>query len=437
MNILNTLHWLNNDILALPSTLLFLGAGIILSLKTRFVQIRAFPRFVGLITGVIKAQDAEKSEGQTINRFHALFAAMATTIGMGSIVGPSIAIIAGGPGALFWLVVYIFFGSVTKFTEVAFAIHTREKMPDGYVVGGPMQYLKSVSKFLALWYGVIMVVLFASWSSAQSNTLASILAQESVPEWMVGLGLAIIVLVVLSGGAQRVGSIASKLVPLMFVTYITFAIVILSRDLSALSHAIHLIFQSVFSPAAAMGAFMGASITQAMRAGTYKAIFITEAGLGTSSIPHAVADTKNPVDQGILAMGSTVAEMILSVISGLIILVTGVWQVGAFRSTLIYEAFGAYVPGIGQYALIASLGLFILTTVIGNSFNGVQSFSSLTNHRFVKIYIGFTVIIIFLGSLMPVPLVWEIMDSLFAFVAIPNLIGLLILAFRQSNVIRY
>lgn len=426
-----------NEILAVPSTILFLGAGIILSFKTRFVQIRAFPRFIGLITGTVKAQEASKSEGKTINRFHALFAAMATTIGMGSIVGPSIAIITGGPGALFWLVVYIFFGCVTKFTEVAFAIHTREKMPDGYVVGGPMQYLKSVHPFLGIWYGSIMVVLFASWSSAQSNTLASILAQESVPEWTVGLGLALFALVVLSGGAQRVGNFASRLVPLMFATYIIFAIVILSRDFSALSSAIHLIFASIFSPAAAVGGFMGATIFQAMRAGTYKAIFITEAGLGSASIPHAVADTKNPVDQGILAMGSTVAELMLSVISGLIILVTGVWQVGGFRSTLIYEAFGAFVPGLGQIALIASLGLFILTTVVGNSFNGVQSFSSLTNHRGVKIYIACTAIVIFLGSIVPVPLVWEVMDSLFAFVAIPNLIGILILAFRQSNVIKY
>lgn len=436
MNILTALQSING-ILALPATILFLGAGIFLTLKTRFIQIRSIPRFIQLLTGRGDIQSASQKEGKTINRFHALFVAMATTIGMGSVVGPSIAIITGGPGALFWMIVYIFFGCVTKFAEVVFAVSTREKMPDGYVVGGPMQYLKFVHPYLSTWYGAMMVLLFASWSSAQSSTLASILAQESVPHWIVGLGLSLFLIFALRGGAQRVGEIASRLVPLMFISYILFAVLILSQDVAALKNAISLIFSNIWTPTAPIGAFLGATVFQAIRAGTYKAIFLTEAGLGTSSIPHAVADTKNPVDQGILAMGSTIAETMLSIVSGLIVLVTGVWHVGGFRSTLIYEAFGTYAPGLGQFVLIASLGLFIITTVMGNTFNGVQSFSSLTSHRWTRVYLAFTTIVVFLGAITPVPLVWEIIDSMFVFVAIPNLIGIIILSFKKSEVLKY
>lgn len=439
MNLLHFFQWLNTQVFGIPATILFFGVGIILTLKTRFVQIRSFPYFISLITQGVKQRKktGKKGEAKTISSFHALFAAMATTIGTGSIVGPSIAIITGGPGALFWLLVYIFFGAVTKFTEVTFALFTREKTKDGNIIGGPMQYLKSVSPILAAWYSFIMIFLFAGWSAVQSNTLASIFSQVGIPKWTVGLGLALFVLLALSGGAKRVGDFASKMVPLMFGLYVTFGFYILCKDFTALQNAISLVIQSIFSPRAAIGGFAGATMLQAIRAGIYKGIYITEAGVGTSSIPHAVADTKRPIDQGILAMGSIVAEMTLSILSGLIILVTGVWMQGSFRSTLIYEAFKLHTPVFAQIILLASITLFILTTVMGNSFNGVQSFGSITRYRWTNIYIACTVGVIFLGALISVPLIWEMMDTVFALVAIPNLIGILILAFRNPQVIKY
>jgi len=430
--------WLNETILALPATLLFFGVGLILTFKTKFLQFRAFPHFMRLLTGGIKGKGKfdESGEKRTINPFHALFAAMSTTIGMGSIVGPSIAIMAGGPGALFWLIVYIFFGAATKFTEVTFALATRIQTEDGRVIGGPMQYLKSVSKVLAIWYSGAMIFLFAGWSSLQSNTLATIYAQESVPEWMIGLGLALLVLVVLQGGAHRVGAWASKLVPFMFVLYIFFALLILLSNIPALLSAMQLVAQSVLRPAAAMGGFLGATMFQAVRSGMNRGVYITEAGLGTASIPHAVADTKRPTDQGILAMFSGIADIMLSCVSGMLILVTGVWISGDFRSTLIYEAFKLKAPGVAQLALLVSISLFVLTTVIGNSFNGSQSFAALTNNRGTKLYLLFLVTVIFCGALLPVPLIWAIMDTISTFVAIPNLIGILILAFKKPEVIK-
>jgi len=437
MDWLTFFNWINEHIFALPTAILFFGIALILIIKTRFLQLRGFPHFIELITSGVRGKGKfdQTGEKRTINPFHALFAAMSTTIGMGSVVGPSLAIMTGGPGALFWLVIYIFFGSITKFTEVTFALHSRVQMPDGRVVGGPMQYLKSVSVILANWYTIVMVFLFAGWSSLQSNTLATIYAQEGVPKWTIGLSLAILVWYVLKGGAKRVGLLASKLVPFMFVLYLFFALFILFKDIPALWATIQLIGRSILTPSAVVGGFLGTTFFQAMRAGMYRGVYITESGLGTSSIAHAVADTKSPTDQGILAMYSGLADIILSIVSGLLTLVTGVWNQGEFRSTLVYEAFKLHAPAIGQIALLISISLFVLTTVIGNSFNGTQSFSSLTKDRGILAYRMLLCIIIFFGALLPVPLVWAVMDTLLALVAIPNLIGILILAFKKPHVI--
>ncbi len=419
-----------NNFLALPSTIIFISVAIILTLKHKFLQFRGFPRFVYLVTQGLKPQ-TNAGNSKTINPFHALFTAMGTTLGMGNIVGPSIAILVGGPGALFWLVCYAFFASATKYTEVVLALNTRLKLPSGDIIGGPMQYLRLVSSAIATWYGIAMIFLMVGWSGLQANTLASIFAQESIPHWMTGAGLAIIVFMVLNGGAQRIGLIASKLVPLMSILYIVFAFTILIKNPAGLRDALLLIGSSIFSPCAAIGGFMGATIMQAVRAGTYKSIFITEAGLGTSSIPHAIADVQQPTDQGILAMFSMAADAFLSFLSGLLALVTGLWIDSGFSNTIMYEVFKLNSPVAGRFVLLITISLFVLTTAIGNSFNGSQNFASFTRHRWIQGYNVAAVAIIFLGSLMNVPLIWNIMDVVLTFVAIPNLIGVVILAFRK------
>ncbi len=438
MDALSFFKWLNNDVLAIPTTILFLGVGIVLTLKTRFIQIRAFPYFFRLLTQGFarKQQQGKQGEMKTINSFHALFAAMATTIGMGNVVGPSIAIMTGGPGALVWLVVYIFFGSVTKFTEVTFALSTRITTADGHIIGGPMQYLTLISPFLARLYSVVMIFLFAIWSGLQANTLAGICAQEHIPEWQTGVLLVIIVFIVLRGGAKRVGAFASKLVPIMFLFYVSFASLILVQDLTVLRKAIMLIINSTFSSVGVMGGFLGASVFQAMSAGINKGIYITEAGLGTSSIAHSMADTKQPVDQGILAMFSMIADLFLCIISGLLIVVTGVWMFGEFRSTLMYEIFKMHSPNLGQFVLFVSISLFIITTIIGNSFNGRQSFASLTRYRWLWWYLSFVLLVIFLSTLMHAELVWEISNTFLFLVAVPNLIGIVLLTFKKPDVLK-
>ncbi len=433
MNLLLFLNQLN-ILIGIPFAFLFLGVSIFLTLKLRIPQIFAFKRFITFVTSGLKRQiDTTK----TINAFHALFTSMATSIGIGTIVGPSLAIVAGGPGALFWLLAYAFFGSVTKLVEVTFALAYRKKTSDGRILGGPAEYLKAVHPFLAYWYGLTTLFLFAGWSGIQSKALAEIGAQRGVPEWIVGLLLASAIFFVLLGGAQRVSAFASKLVPLMFGMYVTFSLIILSGDPSAVMQAFKLVFNSIFSPAAAVGGFLGATVYAAIKEGTFKAVFITESGMGTASIAHSMSDVKNPIDQGILAMYSVAADGFLCLLSGLLVLTSGVWKQGIFSNTLILQVFENKLPVIGPFFFITSVVLFISTTALGNSFNGGQSFATFTQYRWIRTYYAFAALIIFISSLVEVPLVWAIMDLVLPLVALPNLIGLIILTLRNPNVLCY
>lgn len=440
MTVLYFFEWLNESVLALPATMMFLCAGVVLTLYTGFAQIRFFPRFLKLIQAgfaerASKKQTASTAATNTIDKFHALFTAMATTIGTGNVVGPAIAIYTGGPGALFWLIVYIFFAAATKFIEVTFAVATRIKTEDGKLIGGPMQYLQLVHPWLGYWYIGVMTVLFIGFSTIQSNTLAEVFAQESVPQWYVGLGLVLVTTAVIGGGAERIGLVASRLVPCMFVLYVSFAFLILAQNLEALVRAWHLILSHAFHPMSMLGGFMGATVIQAMHAGTYKGVFISEAGLGTSSIAHAIADTQFPQDQGILAMFSMAADALLSMLSGLLVLVTGVWLQGEFRSTFIYEAFKLHAPLAGRWVLLSAITLFVVTTVVGNCFNGIQSFASFTHYKGVRWYSAFAMLAVFFGALVQARLAWAIMDTLMTCVAIPHLIGLLYLTFKRPDLL--
>lgn len=432
MDILSFFYWLNTTVLSVPIIGSFFITSIFLTILTRFAQVRSFKRFLALITAHKKTSD----NAYSMSSFQALFAAIATTMGMGNIVGPSMAIMIGGPGALFWLIIYIILGSIIKFTEVTFAVATRKKTADGKIIGGPMQYLLEISPFIAHWYNGAIIVLLMSWSSLQSNTLAQILLKENIPTYVTGLCVAGITFLILRGGARRFGELASALVPLMFVLYVISALSILLKDTAAVLSAFKLVVNSIATPTAAIGGFAGATVFQAIRIGVLRGILMTEAGVGTAAIPHSLAETNKPSDQGILAMCSMITDIFLSVISGLLALVTGVWMEGAFRSTLIYEVFLMNLPFFGRYILVVSVILFVITTVIGNSFNGMQSFNVLTRYRFTHYYIAAIVMIIAVGSVVSAPLIWEIADTIMVFVAVPNLVGISLLAYRHYRTIQ-
>jgi len=420
---------------ALPSTVLFVGVGLFLTWQSGFIQIRALPQALKFLMHGIGHH--KKSNEKAINPLRALLTSMATTIGMGTVVGPSVAIKIGGPGALFWLIAFALIGAATKFTEVTFAMNFRTKLADGTLLGGPTQYLKQVNLSLARWYGALTVILFAGWSGLQANTLANIFALEGVDKRVTGLFLALIALRVLMGGVKRVSEVASKLVPVMFVGYVSFACAILFQDLHALGQAFSLIFSHIWNPAAALGGFSGATLFTALRFGILRNIHITEAGLGTSSVSHAMADTDKGRDQAILAMYSMTADMLLAFLSGLLVLVTGIWtQEFHMSNTLVYQVFKEYSPFYGKWVLLGSVSLFILTTVIGNSFNASQSFASFTNFKGMSWYYLFLAITIFAGALLYVPLAWALMDLIMILVAVPHLVGLVILAHKHRELVR-
>jgi alanine or glycine:cation symporter, AGCS family len=430
-------EWLNGNVLATPATILFLSSGLFVSLYLNLPQVRLVRRFTHIILrGFAHRQHYDKyGNPSTISPFHALFTAMGTAIGTGSIVAPSVAIMTGGPGALFWLVFYLILGAAIRFVEVSLALHTRKKLPDGCIIGGPMQYLSTIHPFWSQSYGIAMLVLFCGWQMVQANNLANIFATEGIQYWVTGLVLALLGLIVLAGGAVRVGLVASRLVPLMFFCYVTFALFIIWQQRDRLAQVLLTIFSQAFSLSPLCSGVAGIGMLSAMKAGIYRGIFISEAGLGTASIPQAIADTKQPTDQGTLALYSIIADIALSTLSGLLVLVSGVWQHGALRSTMIYEIFKTHVPGFGQGILLLSISLFVFTTIIGNGFNGLQLFATFTRDRFRVFYIIATGLTVFIGALVPMPFAWAVMDTILACAVIPHLIGLLILMMKHKTML--
>ena len=424
-----------NAVMALPCAILFLMIAIIISYKMKWIQFWGFGRFVSLIVHGFEVQENQNEKNGTINGFHALFAAMATAIGTGSIVAPSLAIIAGGPGALLWLIIYLFFGSVLKYVEVVLALRTRATDHVNAVVGGPMHYLTLVHPWLAWWYGFVMLLLyFFGWQTVQANTLAAIFSQESVHPLIVGIVLGVLLYSILQGGARLVGRVASYLVPIMFLLYIAFALAILKNYSHLLLETCWLIFSDAFSLRSCAGSLCAIGFLQGVQAGVYRGIFISEAGLGTSSIAHAVSDVKNPKDQGILALYSTLADIILSVISGFLILVTKVWvSQTSLKATLIYEVFKQESPGFGQYMLLVSISLFVFTTILGNGFNGLQIYKYFTSSSYVQFYIVLVSMIVCCATLLPVPVVWQIQDVLLTFAIVPHICGLFLIFCRHRN----
>lgn len=433
MNVLDFLTSLD-AVLTLPTLFLFFCAGLYLTYVTGFVQLYNFRRFIHLLTRKQVVHDVGNQK--SVHPVQAMVAAMATTIGMGNIVGPSVAIMIGGPGALFWLMAYSFFGSVLKFCEVTFSVTFRKQLPDGTLLAGPTQYLREVTPLLGTLYAACTVFLFAGWSGLQANTFASIFALEGVPTWMTGLMLAVVVFTVIIGGIQRVSSIASRAVPLMFLLYFIGVATILFQHADIIMTTLWTMVTHAFSPAAAVGGFAGASMIVAIKNGVQRNMYITEAGLGTSSIAHGMTDVASARNQAILAMYSIIADTFVSFCSGLVVLVTGTWMTGCINNTVMYELFKKSMPHWCLPLEMICIILFVLTTVIGNSFNAMQSYFYFARTRGKVFFALFLALVIFLGSQMHVPLIWKLMDVIMVIVGILHLVGLLLLSKKRVDLLR-
>ncbi len=423
------------------SVFILLG-GIILTFKTRFVQFRTIPEMFKLLFGNILKKKKQINKHETITARKALFTAMSTSIGLGNIAAPIIAIKLGGPGALLGFMLAAIFGSASTFTEVTFALKYRKKNPDGTISGGPMQYIKeALPAFFSSVYAYAGFIMLTAWSGFQTNQLADLLQLRGVPTYLTGIVLAIFISYVLTGGIKRIGNLSARIVPFMFLLYSTAALWIIISNIEKLPYVINLIFRSAFTTKAIAGAAVGYGLHQALRFGLARGFFANESGLGTATIPHSMSESQTPISQGILSMVSVYSNGILCLLTGLVVLLTGTWtstEAGlGIGINIVAKSFAIYFSTIGIVVLTISALLFAFGTIVGNSYNGSQCFLYATKNRWLKYYHVLIALVIFIGAISNTKVLTYVMDLFYIPIAIPNIIGIIILAFKNKELLRF
>jgi len=416
---------------------LLLGTGIYLTIGLKGISITKIPyAFKQLFKG-------RKGSGEgEISPFNALMTALSSTVGTGNIVGVATAIALGGPGALFWMWCAAVIGLATKYAEAVLAVHYRETDVLGKKVGGPMYYIKNGLGENWKWLGMLFAFFgalagFGLANTVQSNAVSQILESNfHVPTLVSGLVMSILVGVVLLGGIKRIAEVAGKLVPLMAVIYLLATMSILILNAAAVPAAVVLIVDTAFNGAAATGGFVGASIMLALQSGVARGVFSNESGLGSAPIAHAAAETNSPVRQGSIAMlGTFIDTLIICTMTGLVLVVTGVWDGELYGAAMTSAAFSSQLP-FGDIILTLCIILFGFTTMLGWSYYGERCAEFLLGPKVIVPFRVLWVAGIFLGTQMSLELVWKMSDVLNGMMAIPNLIALVFLApivFRLSK----
>jgi AGCS family alanine or glycine:cation symporter len=408
---------------------LLLGTGIFLTIGLKGMTISHIPyAFKQLFKGRQGSGDGE------ISPFNALMTSLSSTIGMGNIAGVATAIGLGGPGALFWMWCAAFVGMATKYAEAVLAVNYRETDEAGRKVGGPMYYIKNGLGDKWKWLGGAFALFgslagFGLANTVQSNAVSQVLETNfNVPTVVSGMVMAVLVGGVLLGGIKRIASVAGKLVPFMAVLYMTATFLILVMNAPAIPAAIILVVDSAFNGAAATGGFAGATLMLALRMGIARGIFSNEAGLGSAPIAHAAAETNSPVRQGTIAMlGTFIDTLVICTMTGLVLIVTGVWSGEPQGAAMTLAAFTGALP-YGDIILSLCVALFAFTTMLGWSYYGERCAEFLLGTRVITPFRVLWVIGIFVGTQMSLELVWKMTDALNGLMAIPNLIALLLLS---------
>ena len=408
---------------------LLLGTGIFLTIGLKGMTISHIPyAFKQLFKGRQGSGDGE------ISPFNALMTSLSSTIGMGNIAGVATAIGLGGPGALFWMWCAAFVGMATKYAEAVLAVNYRETDEAGRKVGGPMYYIKNGLGDKWKWLGGAFALFgslagFGLANTVQSNAVSQVLETNfNVPTVVSGMVMAVLVGGVLLGGIKRIASVAGKLVPFMAVLYVTATLIILLMNATAIPAAIILVVDSAFNGAAATGGFAGATLMLALRMGIARGIFSNEAGLGSAPIAHAAAETNSPVRQGTIAMlGTFIDTLVICTMTGLVLIVTGVWSGVPQGAAMTLAAFTNALP-YGDIILSLCVALFAFTTMLGWSYYGERCAEFLLGPRVITPFRVLWVIGIFVGTQMSLELVWKMTDALNGLMAIPNLIALLLLS---------
>lgn len=436
----------NNFIWGLPAMVCILGVGLLLSVRTNFLQIRKFPYAIKTTLGrVFKRKDA--SDG-TMTPFQAVCTALAGTVGTGNIAGVAGAIAIGGPGAVFWMWCSALLGMCTKFAEVTLAVHYRERSDAGEWVGGPMYYIKNGLgkrwQFLAVLYSLFGVLtVFGTGNATQVNTITTaidtallefhIVAEDILPtlNLVIGILCAMLVAMVLLGGIKRIGSVSEKLVPFMALFYVILAAGVVLLNLPRLPYVMEEMFAGAFNPAAFTGGAIG-SLFLSMKNGVSRGIFSNEAGLGTGSIAHACADTRKPVKQGMFGIFEVFADtIVICTLTAMVILCSSVSvNYGtAAGAELTISGFTATYGGWASLFTAVALCCFAFSTIIGWGLYGSRFAAFLfKTDKIVKPFFVVYSFVAILGATLDLGILWGVADTFNGLMSIPNLIALFLLS---------
>lgn len=387
-----------------PLLILLVGTGIYLTMRLGLLQVLRLPKAFQLIF----IQD--KGHGD-VSSFAALCTALASTVGTGNIIGVATAIKVGGPGALFWMWMAAFFGMATKYAEGLLAIKYRTKDDHGAVAG-------------------VLVALLGIGTFTQVNSIAeSIQNTTTISPAITALVLSVFVAIAVFGGLKSISKVSTTVVPFMTIIYILGTLTVIFFNIGKIPGTIALVFTSAFSPLAAVGGFAGASVRMAIQNGVARGVFSNESGLGSAPIAAAAAKTNEPVEQGLISMtGTFIDTLIICTLTGLTILVTGVWSGDLNGVALTQSAFSTVFSHFGPALLTIFLVLFAFTTILGWNYYGERCFEFLFGVRFIWLYRVVFVLMVLLGGFIELDMVWIIADIVNALMALPNLIALLVLS---------
>jgi len=420
-----------------PMQVLLLGTGIFLTLGLGFLTWRRLGFAFWLLFSGFHGRGAGD-----IPPFRALMTSLSATIGTGNIAGVATAMTLGGPGALFWMWLTALFGMAMKYAEAVLAVRYREQDDKGGYSGGPMYYIRNGLGPRFAFLGAAFALFgsmagFGLANTVQSNSVAQVLTDQFQVPWMAtGLVLMVVVGAVILGGIQRIAATASAVVPAMAIAYVLMSSVVIMMHLEEVPGALQTIVSTAFTGASAAGGFAGATVWAAIRFGVARGIFSNEAGLGSAPIAHAAAKTNEPVEQGLVAMlGTFIDTLVVCTMTGLVIMLTGVLESGVSGASLTAMAFGSTIPG-GELVVTIGVVLFATTTMIGWSFYGERCVVYLFGTGGILPFRILWVLAIPVGAGTELGLIWLVADTLNAFMAIPNLIALLLLSpvvFRLSK----
>ncbi len=436
-----------------PVMLVFLvGTGIFLTCGLKFFQVGKIGLWMKNTFGnLFKKTDKKSKESKTISSFQALCTALGGTVGVGNVVGVATAIAAGGPGAIFWMWLAAFFGMITKYAEIVLGIFYRKRTASGEWLGGAMVYLKegfAGKKGLKI-LGSVLGILFAIFcilasfgigNMSQINTIAANFEQTfSIPIMVTGVILLVLMAIMAFGGLKTIGSVTEKMVPFMSLFYIIGGLIILATKITILDDVFVAIFKGAFGFDAIAGGAIGVVISKVAKSGIARGVFSNEAGLGSSALVHSTADVKEPAKQGMWGVFEVFVDtIIICSLSALVILSSGVIDLStglvaegftaSKASVLVTEAFVNSFGSIGGYFVTIAIFFFAFSTVIGWFIYGSKACEFLFGKIATVVYKVIFVCFVIVGATMDLSLAWDISDTFNGLMAIPNLIGLVVMS---------